>query len=512
MNRALATAVVATFWSCGPSAVERAEAASDDDATQVDGRIQGGQTDPGHPAVGLLWFVGGGFCTGTLIAPDVVLTAGHCVQNQIDGFYTGVGTPTSNLGGIPPQGMTKHRVTRVAAHPTYRAGGCPNRTFDLGLVQLEAPMLGLSPMTVALATAGAPALNTICDAVGYGTHTVGTDEFYEEKRTGTEVVIGADPTFVTVKFVTAVADHGDSGGPLICGDVVVGATSCHNDGDWPSHQVEYYARLDTAAPWVNETLAAWASGDAGTPHECTHDVCTSGAPLNGSCDTCAAAVCAKDPSCCTSAWASACLSLANSQCGQKCAFDAGVPPQCTANGVVVSQVFGGGGGKGSKWAGDYVELHNRGATNVDVGGWALQYASASGSSWAVSTLPANTVLAPGGYALVFFAQGTGPTPAGAVMPSGVLRLAVGSGKVALTYNDTPLTGTCPTAAGNVGDFVGYGTANCSLGGPAPSGSTTEAIARRDDGCLVSTNGADFAKVDAQPHSASSPNVCTVPCP
>ena len=45
--------------------------------------------------------------------------------------------------------------------------------------------------------------------------------------------------------------------------------------------------------------------------------------------------------------------------------------------VVVSQVFAGGGNAGAPFANDYVELFNRGSTSVDVGGWTVQYASAS---------------------------------------------------------------------------------------------------------------------------------------
>ena len=42
---------------------------------------------------------------------------------------------------------------------------------------------------------------------------------------------------------------GDSGGPLLVGDEIVGVTSCHNDGDWPAHREEYYARVDVVRAW-----------------------------------------------------------------------------------------------------------------------------------------------------------------------------------------------------------------------------------------------------------------------
>jgi hypothetical protein len=51
---------------------------------------------------------------------------------------------------------------------------------------------------------------------------------------------------------------------------------------------------------------------------CDHDVCTEGGPLDPSCDPCAAAVCAVDDFCCTSAWDAICVSEAEQLCGGVC--------------------------------------------------------------------------------------------------------------------------------------------------------------------------------------------------
>ena len=61
--------------------------------------------------------------------------------------------------------------------------------------------------------------------------------------------------------------------------------------------------------------------------------------------------------------------------------------------VVVSQVFAGGGNAGAPFTNDFVELFNRGATAVDVSGWTVQYASASGSTWQATALTGS--IAPG---------------------------------------------------------------------------------------------------------------------
>src|SRR5882762_9310262 len=63
-----------------------------EDVQQTSGAIQGGAADSAHPEVGIIYTTDDSFCSGTLIAPTVVLTAGHCVGN-VEGFYLGAGEP-----------------------------------------------------------------------------------------------------------------------------------------------------------------------------------------------------------------------------------------------------------------------------------------------------------------------------------------------------------------------------------------------------------------------------------
>jgi hypothetical protein len=51
---------------------------------------------------------------------------------------------------------------------------------------------------------------------------------------------------------------------------------------------------------------------------CYHDICTTGAPMDQSCDPCVAQVCAEDPYCCTTAWNYQCVDQVESVCGQTC--------------------------------------------------------------------------------------------------------------------------------------------------------------------------------------------------
>jgi secreted trypsin-like serine protease len=255
MTNRFACAMVATIGITGCIAPK-----AQDESGQS---IQAGAADKGDPAVGFVWFTMQGFCTGTLISPTVVLTAGHCVQDEIEGFYTGDGVASTDI--VIPPGMVKHAVSDMVAHPSYLPGACPNPTLDIGLIRLTDPVTDIAPM--GYTKSAAPALKTECQAVGFGTHTnaKGQDE-YGEKRSGTETVTSVITDAIEVSFTTALADHGDSGGPLVCDSVVAGTTSCHVDGDWPSHKTEYYARVDTAATWIEGYVKKWApaNDDGGT--------------------------------------------------------------------------------------------------------------------------------------------------------------------------------------------------------------------------------------------------------
>ena len=154
--------------------------------------------------------------------------------------------------------------------------------------------------------------------------------------------------------------------------------------------------------------------------------------------------------------------------------------------VVVSQVFAGGGNAGAPFANDYVELFNRGSTSVDVGGWTVQYASATGTSWQATSLTGS--IAPGRRYLVQLASAAA---VGAALPTpdatGTTNLAVSGGKVAVVRGSTALAcggsaGSC-SAVASVADLVGYGGATDYEGaGPAPAIGNTTAAVRGGEGC------------------------------
>lgn len=177
-------------------------------------------------------------------------------------------------------------------------------------------------------------------------------------------------------------------------------------------------------------------------------------------------------------------------------------PVPVATHVVISQVYGGGGNSGASYTNDFVEFYNPTSSAVNLAGWSLQYASATGSGWDFSKQPLGGVIGPGEYYLVSLASGGAngqPLPAANI--SGELNLSGTAGKIALVSNGDSLGGTCPLSDADVVDFVGYGTtANCSEGDiDAPAPSNSNAIFRQSNGSQdTNVNGADFFAQIASP--------------
>lgn len=185
------------------------------------------------------------------------------------------------------------------------------------------------------------------------------------------------------------------------------------------------------------------------------------------------------------------------------------PVQALSSDIVISQLYGGGGNAGSTFRNDFIELFNRGAAPVSVNGWSVQYASAAGTTWAVTNLT-NVTIQPGQYYLVQEAQGAGgttnlPTPDA----TGTIAMSATAGKVALVNNTTALTcgasNNCLPNA-NIIDFVGFGATAASFEGtgPTPAPSNTTAVLRGTNGCTeTDQNATDFAAGTPNPRNTAT---------
>lgn len=191
-------------------------------AVETDAReepVIGGAPESGYPAVGFLRDNGWGehgevTCGATLIAPDVALTAAHCVENTSDPekYLVGFGT----IANDPPDpANVRRKVSEAIRHPSYVAvdseAGSPH---DIAILRLAEPVLDREPAKIAEP-------ETTCDYryVGYGrTNPGGVFSLHweaGERKSAQTCVRAQRPTEITIRGVDGGNCWGDSGGPLM---------------------------------------------------------------------------------------------------------------------------------------------------------------------------------------------------------------------------------------------------------------------------------------------------------
>ncbi|TJX68366.1 hypothetical protein E8P77_02670 [Soehngenia saccharolytica] len=153
-----------------------------------------------------------------------------------------------------------------------------------------------------------------------------------------------------------------------------------------------------------------------------------------------------------------------------------------ANHVVISEAYGGGGNSGATYKNDFIELYNPTLTDIDISGWQIQYASATGTFGTNNLVLPNAVIKAGGYFLIQAAAGAGGT-VDLPTPDATCNIAMSGTNFKLKLLDNN---------GNVVDLLGVGTANEYETKATPAVSNTTSAQRKDnDGSQAGiTNGWD----------------------
>ena len=181
--------------------------------------------------------------------------------------------------------------------------------------------------------------------------------------------------------------------------------------------------------------------------------------------------------------------------------------------IRISQIYSRGGEAGATFQNDYIELFNRGQTNVDINGWSLNISNFSGvppniqiSSSAIRFFnPAGIILTPGSHFLIKFgATGSNGQPIiNADINLGPVPISDTGSQIALLGKDKTLAfGFCPAApdlTGTVVDYVGYGIAICAEGTVTLAPPPNKALMRAGNGCTDNNdNLEDFSFATPNP--------------
>lgn len=211
------------------------------------------------------WMVAMGGCGGTLVAPNIVLSAAHCI-NAFSSVQIGRHNKWDSTEIYETFG-----VLQKIPHPSYNGG---TLNYDYMVVLLD----GSSTRTPATMDVGDVELESGKDviAIGWGATSSGGSAYPLLMEVEVDLVSQAQcnadyPPTITDQMLCAArggkdACQGDSGGPLIdkMTGKLVGITSwgygCA-DPNYPG----VYAKVQDQIVWIQETIASLASSPTASP-------------------------------------------------------------------------------------------------------------------------------------------------------------------------------------------------------------------------------------------------------
>ncbi|HEY3355026.1 MAG TPA: trypsin-like serine protease [Polyangia bacterium] len=235
--------------------------------------IINGTVDTAHPSVVALVYQGEQFCTGTVIAPRAILSAGHCLvemASQTPGFRAAdctifFGTTVGGSG-------QELAVTTAHAHPQYgvRNDGAPINDVSVWNLAEDAP----APAMAWQQTAMGDITGETVTLVGYGVTNASSQTGNGTRRVTTNPVSSVDSMFIYYGDGHSGTCQGDSGGPAFLGsagsEVLVGVCSfgdstCVQEGantrvDTYAAFIQQYAGTSTTIAPVNVAITAPADG------------------------------------------------------------------------------------------------------------------------------------------------------------------------------------------------------------------------------------------------------------